>query len=108
MVNGDIGIFCVDGGTVCKQYYRDSTTVNPCDSKVFSWWRLLDSNQRPPACEDLMDVGKRCDTALSGTFAVFRLNAESVVSVGYCLFLSAFGSRFGSKPPSRGPKMNAQ
>lgn len=23
MVNGDIGIFCVDGGTVCKQYYRD-------------------------------------------------------------------------------------
>lgn len=23
MVNGDIGIFCVDSGTVCKQYYRD-------------------------------------------------------------------------------------
>ena len=21
--NGDIGIFCVNGGTVCKQYYRD-------------------------------------------------------------------------------------
>jgi len=23
LANGDIGIFCVDGGTVCKQYYRD-------------------------------------------------------------------------------------
>lgn len=23
MVNGDIGIFCVDSGTVCKQYYHD-------------------------------------------------------------------------------------
>lgn len=23
LVNGDIGIFCVDSGTVCKQYYRD-------------------------------------------------------------------------------------
>lgn len=23
MANGDIGIFCVDSGTVCKQYYRD-------------------------------------------------------------------------------------
>lgn len=23
MTNGDIGIFCVDSGTVCKQYYRD-------------------------------------------------------------------------------------
>lgn len=23
MADGDIGIFCVDGGTVCKQYHRD-------------------------------------------------------------------------------------
>ena len=23
IVNGDIGVFCVDGGTVIKQYYRD-------------------------------------------------------------------------------------
>lgn len=27
MVNGDIGIFCVDSGTVCKQYYRDPLGV---------------------------------------------------------------------------------
>ena len=24
MADGDIGIFCVDGGTVCKQYHRDT------------------------------------------------------------------------------------
>lgn len=27
MANGDIGIFCVDSGTVCKQYYRDPLGV---------------------------------------------------------------------------------
>ena len=27
MADGDIGIFCVDGGTVCKQYHRDPLGV---------------------------------------------------------------------------------
>lgn len=63
MVNGDIGIFCVDSGTVCKQYYRDpmgmvylfSLNRSRSDADVI----LGPSSNRPLICQGRVITKRR-------------------------------------------------